>query len=147
MNWLKGMFSGVIKAGAYAIARHVATWSGGLILAWLLSHHVGSDFAQRLIGDLQDALLTLTGIGLTAAGIGTSLKDVGGVGGKMAVTGSAAFDAGVAHAEALEQPGADTQAANDNAKVAAVAHAMKTADTATPATKAAIVTALKNGTF
>lgn len=143
-NWIKNSFSGVIKAGTLALARHAATWSGGIILAWLLSHHVSSDFAARLIGDFQDAMLTLTGVGLTAAGVSTSLKDVGSVGGKMAVASSTAYDAGVAQ---VQQQGVDAQAANDNAKIAAVAGAMKTADAAAPDTKAAIVAALKNGTF
>ncbi len=144
MDFLKKCFSGLIKAGAMALARHAATLAGGAVLTWLLSHHVQADFATRLVGDLQDALLTVAGAGLVATGIGASLKDVSSVNGKVAVTASAAYDAGRAQGQ---QEGVDAQAANDNTKVAAVADAIKTADTATKQDKASIVAALKTGTF
>lgn len=138
------MFSGVIKAGAMAVARHVATLAGTAVLTWLLSHHIGSDFASRLVGDFQDMILTAAGAGLLAAGVGTSLKDVGSVNGKVAVTASAAYDAGRTQGE---QDGVGAQVAADTAKVSAVAAAMKAADAATPQDKKAVVAALKAGTF
>lgn len=148
MNWLKGIFGGVIKAGAMALARHAATLAGGTILTWLLSHHVNSDFATRLVGDFQDIILTASGAGLLAAGIGTSLKDVGSVNGKMAVVAAAAVDMGRAQGlqQAMQQ-GATLQASADDAKIASVASAMKEADKATKTDKAALVAALKAGTF
>ena len=136
MGFLKNMFSGVIKAGALALARHAATLVGTALLTWLLSHHVGSDFAARLVGDVQDIIMTVTGAGLLAAGVGASLKDVGNVGGKMAVATTIAYQQGVA-----------AQTTTDETKVQAVAQAMKAADTATKQDKQSVLAALKAGTF
>lgn len=144
MDFLKKCFSGLIKAGAMALARHAATLAGSALLTWLLSHHVGADFATRLVGDLKDAMLTATGAALVAAGIGASLKDVKTVSGKLAVTGSESYDAGRAKGQ---MEGAGVQAAADLGKVQAVSEAMKAADTATKQDRASVVAALKSGTF
>lgn len=144
LSKVKAWGLGLAKAAVLALARHAATFVGGAVLTWLLSHHVASDFATRLVGDLQDMILTGTGVGLAAFGVSTSLKDVGNVHGKIAVTASAAYDAGRAQGQ---QEGVSAQAANDNAKVAAVSQAMQAADQASKQDRAAVVQALKTGAF
>lgn len=144
MEFLKKCCSGIIKAGAMALARHGATLLGGVLLTWLLSHHVGADLAARLVGNLQDAIMTVTSIGLVAAGVGAALKDTKNVNGKIAVTASAAYDAGRTQGQ---QDGVAAQASADITKVAAVHEAMQTADAASKQDRTAVLDALKTGTF
>lgn len=146
MDFLKRFFGPIIKAGAFAIARHAATAGGAALLTWLLSHHVDADMAARLVGDLQDAILTMTGAGLVAVGVHATVKDVRQVDAKVTVAAAAGVSEGHALAQA-QQDGAAAQRTADQSLADAVAKAIATADKAKPADKAAVLGSIKSGAF
>lgn len=129
-QWL---WSGIGRATVMMLARAGLKIAGTTIVTWLVARHADPGQASDFAG-------YFSGAALTGLGILLGKKDINSVGGKMAVAASDAYDQGMA-------AGATSQAANDNAKIAAVASAMKAADSAAKSDKASILTALKTGTF
>lgn len=141
MGFLKKMFSGVATTAETFAIRTGLKLAGAAALTWLVSKHVDPTQAQNLIGYISGALITGLGIWMSQKNTTSTLA-------KSAAAVSAGFELGQSHVIAQAQAqGVTVQAAADQAKVAAVGQAMQSAGAAAPATQAAIVTALKNGTF
>lgn len=137
LNWLTpaGLKHAILLGGA----RWVGTLIGGAVAAWAFSHSDVMAWVNQACAAMSSPAAMTTGISGAAVALAClffSIKDKTGVDTKMKVVGATAFD-----------QGASAQSDSNQAKVAGVAIAMKAADTAAPATKAAIVIALKNGTF
>lgn len=142
---------GLKRAIATKVARWLGTLAAGSIAGFILSHSQLLAVLNQACASLnsEDAMKAFGGaLAVAGLALASSLKDAKTVNGKMAVASSASFDAGVARAQEIAaQAGADQQSVSDQAKVAAVAQAMRSADTASKQDRAAVVDALKKGEF
>lgn len=145
-EFLKRAFGGLIVSRAKALGRHLATSTGVLLLAWLLQHHVGQDYAVRLVGDYKDVIDCLVGLGLTWAGFGGAQRDVSHVDAKVTVAAAAGVSAGAALAHARVE-GATAQAQADQSVADAVKSAIDAAANAKAPDKAAILASISAKTF
>jgi len=68
-----------LRAQVLATARHLATWSSGLIIAWLVAHHASTDDAAKIAEGVSAIILGL-------ASYGFSLWDVKKVDDKVKLT-------------------------------------------------------------
>lgn len=129
IQWL---WSGVGRATVMMLARAGLKIAGTTIVTWLVARHADPGQASDFAG-------YLSGAALTGLGILLGKKDINSVGGKMAVAASDAFDKGFDAGHIYD--------GDQRTKIAAVASAMKAADSAAKSDKASILTALKTGTF
>lgn len=137
------MFDGLKRAMVLQGVRWAATLFGGSIALFAFSHTQIMAWVQQacaLMSSQQAMEIGLPAFAVAIASLAFGVKDTKNVNGKMAVTAATAYDQGVAI-------GCGTQATSDTSKVAAVSAAMKAADTSAPATQAAVVNAIKSGTF
>lgn len=139
---------GAITTG---VARWAGALAGGAAFGFLLSHTQVTAWLNQACTSLnsEDALKEFFGAAAVAAvPLVLSIKDKFNVNGKMAAAAAAGFDKGQAQViQQAQEQGANVQTIGNGIKAAAVADALKQADTATKAEKAAVVGALKSGTF
>lgn len=143
--------SGLRKAITTGVAKWVGTLAGGAAFGFLLSHTQVTAWLNQACASLnsEDALKGFFGAAFVAAiPLVLSIKDKFNVNAKMATAAAAGFDKGQAQAiqKAADQ-GAEVSPIGNGTKAAAVAEALQHADTASKADKAAVVSALKAGSF
>lgn len=138
-----------------AIINGIGRWAGGIAggaaFMFLASHTELLAWLNQACASLndEDTLKGFFGAAIVAGiPLVLTIRDKLNVNGKMATAAAAGYDKGQAQAiqQAMQQ-GATVQPTGNGTKAAAVADALKHADTASKETKAAVVSALRTGSF